>query len=240
MYPYNTTIKWDPNLAKPKYSYGCGEDYSVLTQLHLLSDNNGDFNIWTINGTEYHSPEIPYIFRNSDTQPLNDPLVINYQFARCVRLVIYNPSDFWHPMHIHGNDLMFLGSGVGSQIPYANLSTNPIRKHTIQVPARGWVVVQFMTDNIGWWLFHCHVDIHMEAGMGIVVHVLGSISGTKSSDWCVSTPAPMTADDSTWLIVGIAFVCLVLFLILVFIIIIVIIKKRHSNPATDQETQPLI
>ena len=49
--------------------------------------------------------------------------------------------------------------GIGIDIP---LNTkNPPMKHTINVPAYGYSVVQVNLSNPGAWMFHCHVDMHL-------------------------------------------------------------------------------
>ena len=47
----------------------------------------------------------------------------------------------------------------------------PPLKDTLLVPAMGYTVVRFRTDNPGYWLFHCHSILHMIEGMGLVFNV---------------------------------------------------------------------
>ena len=47
----------------------------------------------------------------------------------------------------------------------------PPLKDTLLVPAMGYTVVRFRTDNPGYWLFHCHSMLHMIEGMGLVFNV---------------------------------------------------------------------
>ena len=44
-----------------------------------------------------------------------------------------------------------------------------VRKDTFIVPAGGYVVVQFRSDNPGYWLFHCHLHLHQREGMSLVI-----------------------------------------------------------------------
>jgi FtsP/CotA-like multicopper oxidase with cupredoxin domain len=41
---------------------------------------------------------------------------------------------------------------------------NPIKKDTIIVPVGGYAVIRFFSDNIGFWFFHCHVEVHATEG----------------------------------------------------------------------------
>lgn len=56
-----------------------------------------------------------------------------------------------HPMHLHGHDFWVLGSGDGTyDASTANLTTvNAPRRDVVLLPADGWVVFAFITDNPG-------------------------------------------------------------------------------------------
>ena len=44
-----------------------------------------------------------------------------------------------------------------------------VRKDTIIVPSGGYVVLKFHSNNPGFWLFHCHVELHQREGMALVI-----------------------------------------------------------------------
>ena len=44
-----------------------------------------------------------------------------------------------------------------------------VRKDTIIVPSGGYVVFQFRSGNPGFWLFHCHLELHQHEGMVLIV-----------------------------------------------------------------------
>ena len=50
-----------------------------------------------------------------------------------------------------------------------------IRKDTIVVPAGGYVRVQFVANNPGYWLLHCHLEPHQVEGMSILIDELQSL-----------------------------------------------------------------
>ena len=54
---------------------------------------------------------------------------------------------------------------VTSKIP----STAPL-KDTVLIPAGGYAVVYFKTDNPGWWFLHCHIEVHQLEGMGVILN----------------------------------------------------------------------
>ena len=38
---------------------------------------------------------------------------------------------------------------------------NAVIKDSVIVPGDGYVIVRFVADNPGWWLFHCHLISHV-------------------------------------------------------------------------------
>ncbi|KAL8417408.1 hypothetical protein RB596_007507 [Gaeumannomyces avenae] len=44
---------------------------------------------------------------------------------------------------------------------------NPTRRDTTMLPALGWIVLAFETNNPGAWLFHCHLAWHVSQGLSV-------------------------------------------------------------------------
>ena len=72
-----------------------------------------------------------------------------------------------HPMHIHGHFFRLMGTAGGT--------THPPIKDTVMVwpGMMNTVQVQFLADNPGRWMFHCHQLYHAERGMMNVVSYVG-------------------------------------------------------------------
>ena len=106
-----------------------------------------------------------------------------------------------HPFHLHGHHYHVVDVGYGSYAngtfmgrnedilcndslcsipswrgnpPTFSISNRTVRKDTIIVPAGGYVVIQFLSDNPGFWFFHCHMIEHMLAGMAVVINEVES------------------------------------------------------------------
>ena len=45
------------------------------------------------------------------------------------------------------------------------------RKDTVIVPGGGYVVIQFISNNPGYWFLHCHIEPHQMEGMAMVVNI---------------------------------------------------------------------
>lgn len=67
-----------------------------------------------------------------------------------------NDTDCIHPFWINPPDLNF---------------DNPPLKDTIAMPTRGYVVLRFVTNNPGFWLFHCHTATHNFEGMSLIFNI---------------------------------------------------------------------
>ena len=78
-----------------------------------------------------------------------------------VRLKLVNDSMMTHPIHLHGHFFEVL-NGQGGPHPL---------KHTVNVLPGGIVRLDLTADAPGDWAFHCHLLLHMHAGMMRVVTV---------------------------------------------------------------------
>ena len=47
-------------------------------------------------------------------------------------------------------------------------------KDTVIVPYGGYIAIQFVLNNPGWWFFHCHIESHQLEGMAAVITELPS------------------------------------------------------------------
>ncbi|MCU1323957.1 MAG: Multicopper oxidase [Acidobacteriaceae bacterium] len=91
---------------------------------------------------------------NSASFPKMDPLRVIR--GKKYRLQFMNASREDHPVHLHRHSFE-LKSITG-------VPTNGIIKDTVVVPKYGSVEVDFVADNPGRTLFHCHQQIHMDYG----------------------------------------------------------------------------
>lgn len=90
-------------------------------------------------------------------------LVEPIRFARNerVRVTLINDTMMSHPIHLHGHFFELVNGHPGHQ---------PL-KHTVNVAPGGRVSFDLTADNPGDWAFHCHMLMHMHAGMFNVVTV---------------------------------------------------------------------
>ena len=86
---------------------------------------------------------------------------IAFRHDERVRVTLVNDTMMPHPIHLHGH-FFDLVTGAGRHDP---------RKHTVNVLPGGKVSFDLTADAIGDWAFHCHMLMHMHAGMMRVVTV---------------------------------------------------------------------
>lgn len=101
-----------------------------------------------------------------------------------VDIVLNNLDEDSHPFHLHGYTFYVLAShtatqGWGSYNPHNSGDPpggpldidNPPFMDTVYVPRRGYVVLRFLADNPGIWMFHCHILWHQASGMAMAFEV---------------------------------------------------------------------
>ncbi len=105
---------------------------------------------WAINGV-------------AATSHVHKPMVTLKHGQSCV-LKIINKSGWPHPMHLHGHAFRLL-SRNGQPTKYREWLD------TVLLAAREQVEIAFVADNLGDWMFHCHVLEHDVGGMKGVIRV---------------------------------------------------------------------
>jgi len=86
---------------------------------------------------------------------------IRFERNERVRVTLVNDTMMAHPIHLHGHFFELVNGHDGNQ---------PL-KHTVNVAPGGKVTFDLTADAPGDWAFHCHLLMHMHAGMFNVVTV---------------------------------------------------------------------
>ena len=94
--------------------------------------------VWTLNGRPHGQ---------------NEPLDVRQ--GERVRLDFENTTTMFHPMHLHGHTFQVVNPG----------GTPGARKDTSIVRPDEPLSVEFVADNPGQWMIHCHNNYHQEGGM---------------------------------------------------------------------------
>ncbi|HEY1072037.1 copper resistance system multicopper oxidase [Brevundimonas sp.] len=87
---------------------------------------------------------------------------IRFERNERVRVTLVNDTMMAHPIHLHGHFFELVTGGPDGHQPL---------KHTVNVAPGGKVSFDLTADNPGDWAFHCHLLLHMHAGMFNVVTI---------------------------------------------------------------------
>jgi len=119
-------------------------DQRINLVFEKIPGGHGGFNRWTINGKSW-----------PDVEPLTVKAGQRY------RIMMDNKSGDDHPVHFHRHT--FELTRIGGK------TTSGVRKDTVNVPRRQSAEIDFIADDPGLTLYHCHMQLHMDFGfMGLM------------------------------------------------------------------------
>lgn len=76
-----------------------------------------------------------------------------------------------HPIHLHGHDFALLQQTNESftEARFKPKFDNPPRRDVTLLPAGGFIVIAFKSDNPGAWALHCHIAWHASSGLALQI-----------------------------------------------------------------------
>ena len=114
--------------------------------MHIEKDNAAEngFNRWTINGASYPMNSAPA------------PAAFHLREGRRYRVRLRNATDDIHPVHLHRHTFELTR--------VAGLPVSGVRKDVFMLGGYQESEFEFVADNPGLTLFHCHQQLHMDFG----------------------------------------------------------------------------
>lgn len=136
-------FKWDYRLfAPPNPTPPATPDHTIEMLIEKRNAADNGFNVWTINGKAF----------SMDT---NQP-VLDIQRGRRYRLHVRNATDDLHPMHLHRHTF---------EITHiSGTPTAGVHKDVAMLGGYQSMDIDFVADQPGLSLFHCHQQLHMDYG----------------------------------------------------------------------------
>jgi FtsP/CotA-like multicopper oxidase with cupredoxin domain len=119
-------------------------DERVELTFDKIPGNRVTYNHWTINGKSW---------------PDTDPLLV--KAGKRYRLVFHNKNGDSHPLHLHRHSFELTN--------FNGKPTSGIFKDIADVPRFSDAEVDFVANNPGPSLFHCHMTLHMDFGFMMLV-----------------------------------------------------------------------
>jgi FtsP/CotA-like multicopper oxidase with cupredoxin domain len=140
--------KWDySRFANSQPAPEPDKTYELIFRDIGVTDRSG-FDTWTINGKAWPHTDILEVMK-----------------GKRYRLVFRNGSGDQHPMHLHRHT--FEVTSIGDK------KMSGLRKDVVNVMPLDSVAVDFVADNPGDTLMHCHQQLHMDFGFMQLVKYAG-------------------------------------------------------------------
>lgn len=132
------------------------------------------------NGQPYVDQLVPTLYSAATTGADNtnpvvyggvNPVVLE-EAGVVVELVVNNLDVAAHPFHLHGHQFQVLARGPNGAGRWPGWSSSPTpppqfpaSKDVVTIQGASYAVLRFRADNPGVWLFHCHIEWHVEMGL---------------------------------------------------------------------------
>jgi manganese oxidase len=131
---------------KTAYEPVCDQDFALVTQEFQILPNA---NIPDSQGMDFN-----FLTFNGHCAPLTTPLVIKLGHRVRLRLVNFSTADH-HPIHLHGHTWWVTGT-EGGRIPESGW----IPGNNVLIGVAQARDVEFIANNPGDWIMHCHMFHH--------------------------------------------------------------------------------
>ncbi|RUP00945.1 MAG: twin-arginine translocation signal domain-containing protein [Mycobacterium sp.] len=139
---------WDYRLfAPPRPAPVAQPDQTLDLLIEKRNAADSGFNVWTFNGTPFSM----------------DGPVLDLQMNKRYRLRFRNATDDMHPMHLHRHTFEITR--------FAGAPTSGVRKDVAMLGGYQTMEVDFVADQPGLSLLHCHQQIHMDYGLMTLLKV---------------------------------------------------------------------
>lgn len=157
--------------AGTRFYHSHGEDHASEAE----QVDRGLAGPFIVEPADYQAPDVEHTFMLTERVdrglfPMNGRIYPETELIRVsegdrVRIRMVNAgSATFHPMHLHGHQFQVIASD-GNPIPEAGQLTKNVQ--TV-MPGETWDI-EFIADNPGVWLFHCHELNHVRGGMATAV-----------------------------------------------------------------------
>src|SRR3989441_723580 len=151
-------------IMHPKQAYdpAVDRDFVILMQEYAILPGNQTPNSMNM--------EFNWLTFNGKAGPANTPLIVRH--GERVRIRLINLGMDHHPIHLHGHQFVVTGTEGGRQ-PEATWGPG----NTVLVGVAQARDVEFVANNPGDWMLHCHLPHHMMNQMSSMVGPMSRRNG---------------------------------------------------------------
>ncbi|EFX03254.1 iron transport multicopper oxidase fet3 precursor [Grosmannia clavigera kw1407] len=180
----DVVAKWQPVDDAHFQPYDSLAAYSPVTTTITLDfsfcDDVNGYPRACFNNKTYIDQTVPTLYTaatvgDNNTNPLVYGAVQPYivDDGEVVELVVNNQDAAIHPFHLHGHQFQVLDRPSSNTGLWSGSSrtfpATPPRRDTIAVNGNSYVVIRFKVQNPGVFLFHCHIEWHVEMGLTVTI-----------------------------------------------------------------------
>ncbi len=174
-------------LIHPKEPYRprVDKDFAIVLQEYAVLPSNAVPNSLSM--------EFNWLTFNGKAGPAATPLVVKH--GERVRIRLVNLGMDHHPIHLHGHQFVVTGT-EGGRIP----ESARYAENTVLVGVAQARTIEFVADNPGDWMLHCHLPHHMMNAMVSMVGPIASMghgmqSGSMESGMGVARQGPALSPE---------------------------------------------
>ncbi|KAF2671312.1 hypothetical protein BT63DRAFT_423525 [Microthyrium microscopicum] len=151
-------------------------DHQII--FNVTAKNISSISRFAINNSSYVGSDVPalYTANTIDQKYVANPLVygqvnpIILKHNEVVEIIINNKDSNLHPWHLHGHNFQVLDrpnpyGGVYNGTYNRTVSRVPVRRDSVMLQDYSYAVLRFRADNPGVWMFHCHIELHVNSGL---------------------------------------------------------------------------
>lgn len=152
----------------------------TITMNNLLNGVNYAF----FNNITYTSPVTPTLFTamSAPDDLASNPVIYGeythpfiIEHMQTVQIVLNSNDAGTHPFHLHGHAFQVISRSESSDTDqiifdpsnHTDFPAVPMRRDTAHVKPMGNLVLRFVADNPGAWIFHCHIEWHLTQGLAL-------------------------------------------------------------------------
>ena len=145
-----------------------------------------------LNNISFTKPKVPTLYTALSSGDLATNAEVYGEFTHAVvlehnsvvQVVLNNDDQGSHPFHLHGHNFQIIDRAPpigpnfydylsGDPVPFNPLDHTPfpampVRRDVVVLPPQGFAVFRFVADNPGVWIFHCHIEWHLDAGLALM------------------------------------------------------------------------
>ncbi|RDW95275.1 hypothetical protein BP5796_01038 [Coleophoma crateriformis] len=149
--------------------------------LDVIMDNLGNGKPYAFfNNITYTAQKVPTLYTALTTgEDAVNPAVygeFSHSFVlghnQVIEIVVNNLDTGKHPFHLHGHAFQAIARGEENAGTFDSSNSSetgypsmPMRRDTFVLYPSAYIVLRFRADNPGVWLFHCHIEWHVDQGL---------------------------------------------------------------------------